>query len=528
LGSPFQPVTFLPIVQRELRAAARRRNTYRVRWWAAVLGLGLTFLSLMVVSVSRGRGVGNPLFTLLTGYAFGMCLLAGVFLTSIALTEEKGQGTLGLLFLTDLKGYDVVLGKFLAHSLTAFYCLLALLPVTALPILLGGVVGGEFLRMALALANALFFSLAAGICVSAFMGESSRAMGNTLGLLLLLVAGLPVLHSVAAAAKISSVWLGLCRVSPAYPFSYSSEMLYLRHSGVYWGSLGASHVVAWGFLVAGSLRLPRTLREEPVTTRGPARRQRNLASARQTRLRASLLDRNPVLWLRWSELSFPWGAWLIALAWLVTAALLFVFGGVEAHMLLGEAARPFSFLFKVLFAVQACRFFVEARRNGSLELVLSTPVTDQQVIRGQIHALWRRFAWPLACLVGGMFGPLLVQLATLSVTHNFDPFARLLGGFMLSGAHVLRLAADLFAILWLGMALALTSKKPNMALALTVLFVLVLPAPLSFCWLDVLIDLIFIAWGVNKCQQNLRRLVAEQYQVPSSAPGTFAPASSTA
>ena len=63
---------------------------------------------------------------------------------------------MGLLFLTDLKGYDVVLGKFIARSLPALYGLLALLPLIGIPLLLGGVTGSEFWRMALALVNALF------------------------------------------------------------------------------------------------------------------------------------------------------------------------------------------------------------------------------------------------------------------------------------------------------------------------------------------------------------------------------------
>ena len=51
------------------------------------------------------------LFTVLNAIAFIFCLLAGVFLTADCLSEEKREGTLGLLFLTSLKGYDVVLGK---------------------------------------------------------------------------------------------------------------------------------------------------------------------------------------------------------------------------------------------------------------------------------------------------------------------------------------------------------------------------------------------------------------------------------
>ena len=134
------------------------------------------------------------------------CLLAGVLLTADCLSEEKRDGTLGLLFLTDLKGYDVVLGKFIAMSLNAIYGLLAILPITGLPLLMGGVTGGEFWRMNLALLNALFVSLAMGVCVSAFGRESQRVMGVTLVLLVLLAGGLPALAAVGRASRFSPAW----------------------------------------------------------------------------------------------------------------------------------------------------------------------------------------------------------------------------------------------------------------------------------------------------------------------------------
>src|SRR5215510_4694642 len=143
-------MTFLPIVRRELHAAARRKSTFRVRWWTALAIMPLILVSLFWIGLSKGRGtLGNSLFGILSSYAFGLCFLAGVFLTADSLSEEKREGTLGLLFLTQLKGYDVVLGKFVAMSLNAFYSLLALLPLIAIPLLVGGVTGGEFGRVAL-------------------------------------------------------------------------------------------------------------------------------------------------------------------------------------------------------------------------------------------------------------------------------------------------------------------------------------------------------------------------------------------
>ena len=57
------------------------------------------------------REIAIALFGVLTGTAVLYCLLSGVRSTADCLSVEKREGTLGLLFLTDLKGYDVVLGK---------------------------------------------------------------------------------------------------------------------------------------------------------------------------------------------------------------------------------------------------------------------------------------------------------------------------------------------------------------------------------------------------------------------------------
>ena len=71
------------------------------------------------------------------------------------------------MFLTDLRGYEVVLGKLLATSLRGFYALLAVVPILAVTLLMGGVSGAQFWKTSLALVNALILSLAAGLFVSA-------------------------------------------------------------------------------------------------------------------------------------------------------------------------------------------------------------------------------------------------------------------------------------------------------------------------------------------------------------------------
>ena len=99
-------MTFLPIVARELRIAARRPGTYWVRSGAALalLVIGTWFLLMNWREPTHVIALG--LFSILTGSAVLYCLLSGVWFTADCLSEEKREGTLGLLFLTDLKGYD--------------------------------------------------------------------------------------------------------------------------------------------------------------------------------------------------------------------------------------------------------------------------------------------------------------------------------------------------------------------------------------------------------------------------------------
>jgi ABC-type transport system involved in multi-copper enzyme maturation permease subunit len=258
-------MNFLPLVHRELRASARRKSTYRIRSWSVILAIVVSSFSLAFLALTRGRGgLGIPLFTTLTGYTFGLCLLAGVFLTADSLSEERREGTLGLLFLTDLRGYDVVLGKFTATLVNALYGLLAMLPITAISLLLGGLTAGEYWRTALALVNALFVSLAGGIWVSALARDAQRAMGRALGVVLFLAAGLPVLVFVGVHSPLSRPLWFLASVSPFYPFSFAGAALYFSHAGRFWGTLAASHALGWVFLAMASHALPHRWQDESV------------------------------------------------------------------------------------------------------------------------------------------------------------------------------------------------------------------------------------------------------------------------
>src|SRR6185503_1333561 len=101
----------LPVIERELLVAARRKQTYRNRFLAA---LGIIGVLLWVVYQYRWQpqsAMGSEIFDYITMMALIVSLLAGLFHTADSISEERREGTLGLLYLTDLKSLHVVFGK---------------------------------------------------------------------------------------------------------------------------------------------------------------------------------------------------------------------------------------------------------------------------------------------------------------------------------------------------------------------------------------------------------------------------------
>ena len=527
-------MSFLPIVERELREAARRKSTFRIRGWVSGIGMGLSFLSLLWAQMARlGGSVGNPAFGMFTGYAFGLSLLAGVLLTADCISEEKREGTIGLLFLTDLKGYDVVLGKFAARSLNALYGLLALLPLAGVPILLGGVTGGEFWRMALALVNALFFSLSAGVLVSCVSRDSQRAMGGALGLVLLFAAGLPISAELALRLKLLSRWTPLAWVSPFYPYGYAMEPLYLFHRGTYWWSLLASHLQAWLLLAAGAWVLPHAWQEKGAGVKRAASagwerwRGWGMSTAEKRAVRrATELEINPVFWLAGCNRAVSRSLWIIIGAWalfaLATALASRPRGGSLPLILPG--ALVFSFVIKGLLAVQSCRFFSEARRSGLLELLLCTPLTGQNIIFGQSLAFQKVALAPLGVFVGLLFSPYLLLTGWNWMIGNGlsqAPVSEWVTSWGFGGSVTLCLLLDVLAIRWFGIWLSLKLKNPTYATGLTILLVVILPSAFCSvppcCVFTLLTDLVCFLVGYINLQQDLRRLLARQYDLPPGA-----------
>src|SRR6267378_8148307 len=169
----------LPLVVHEMRSAVRRPTTYRIRLAATGAAIGLSCCGLLIWSDSiSAASLGHSLLEIFGWTAFVGSALAGLLLTSDCISRERREGTLGLLFLTDLRGADVAFGKLAAKAILPFYALLAMFPALAVCLLVGGVMAGEVERVALALLNTLFFSLSATLFTSTLCRKQHAAQAS--------------------------------------------------------------------------------------------------------------------------------------------------------------------------------------------------------------------------------------------------------------------------------------------------------------------------------------------------------------
>src|SRR5436309_16114407 len=104
----------LPVAAREVREASRQPRTYA--WRAATASAALAVMALYAWFSRYSFTRGHDLFVAISTVAFVYCLVAGVLRTADTIAEEKRENTLGLLFLTDLTGFDIILGKLLSSS----------------------------------------------------------------------------------------------------------------------------------------------------------------------------------------------------------------------------------------------------------------------------------------------------------------------------------------------------------------------------------------------------------------------------
>ncbi len=411
-----------PVLERELRSAARYWGTYWIRVGAGsamILALGGLLLlrskgSLFddgLTPASAGALLFGILHTVLTVTFAWLCPV----LTADCISRERREGTLGLLFLTPLNAWDVVAGKGMAHVLRAFGLWLSTIPFLAIPFLMGGIRPGDFARAVAIELSVVLVGLAAGFLATARTTRWASAMLCALGYSVLLwIPMLAICSLVARSAMLAGMPPNTSMPEPEFWLVAPFAILF---ASVAAGAVSASgwvvSVPAWvmagvdaslvavgqfAILVfAGSVFLTGTVlarsRKAGRSMESGDRDRRRAWRWGRSRARR-WLEENPIRWLQaWSPL-LRWGR----LGWLGAVLLLWGMVGLlarlESHFeYVGWAFPPVLLLSMALAAAGRFRQEVE---EGTLELLLVTTLPPRRLVTGRARALWATFGPALA------------------------------------------------------------------------------------------------------------------------------------
>jgi len=409
-------MTFLPVLHRELRGASRQEFTYYLRT-IGVAGL-LLGLTLFLFKHGEESNFGGRLFANLHLTLFGAIWLVVPFLTADCISQERREGTLGLLFLTRLDSRDLVLAKGLVHGLRALSLWLAVLPVMAVPFVLGGVSWSEAITSAFVNFSAITLALTAGLIASSlsrlwtrvavWAGIISALFCITFVFTFLLLVSTSVLSPLRAISQLLgnpffSSMMEAFRVTIDWDGCWPQIMSrFGRYARTWW--LGGSAASALLALLVSSVAVRfvaarvRRIWQEEAPSPWVAWFQKKFCQPVFfqrffRRWMKQRLESNPVGWLEqrsWSGRMVAWG-WLGLVAFsysgMLTDGMMLSLGG-PVHQ---GAHQIMAWLLGASMALSAAGSFRRERESGVLELLLVSPLGEDQIIMGRLRGLWAQF-----------------------------------------------------------------------------------------------------------------------------------------
>jgi hypothetical protein len=330
--------------------------------------------------------------------------------------------------------------------------------------------------------------------------------------------------------------------SAGYAYTLAFDLLYRTNRDQFLWSVLITHVWSWLFLVLASVGAPHSWQDRPAGAKKARWRERWLrwshGSANERKAyRTRLLKVNPCLWLGGRHRLKPMSVWAIlgvmGSCWF-WAYLKWKDEWLNEMTYVGTAIL-LQVLLKLWVTSEACQKLGADRRSGALELLLSTPLTVREIVRGQMLALRRQFLAPVAVVVVIDFVFMFSGFRQVAVSEgNYWMW------FCLAG--ISSFVADVYTLVWVGLWLGLTARHANRAAGATVLRVLVLPWLACFAvWLlitllelwgridnegyflvgswfvlAILNDLVFCLWARTRLLGSLRTIATQRHAAPRS------------
>jgi len=358
---------------------------------------------------------GESLYETIVSIELTLVLLAAPAATAGAVCLDKARGTLDHMLATDLSNAEIILGKLGARLAPVLGLIACVLPLSALAGLLGGIdplaLFGSFLT---AIACA-FLGCSLALTLSVWGRKTHEVLMLTYLILILWISS-PLLlvivsfslGSVPPRTFAPILWEWLECSNPYYlafaPYNDPGKVGWTTYLGFLGFCLCASAIL----VALATLRIRRVALKQAGQ---PAARSHRFRSVRGIprpawlpRLPAPSLDGNPVLWREWHR-SRP--SRFMGLVWFLYTALGVLWTGVVLKVLTTARGNSEVIVIMTVFqvvvgllllSVSAATSLAEERVRGSLDVLLSTPLSTLSILAGKWWGAFRLvphvLVWP--------------------------------------------------------------------------------------------------------------------------------------
>jgi ABC-type transport system involved in multi-copper enzyme maturation permease subunit len=437
-----------PVFIYEWIATSRRWQLYALRaLFVGAILIGLTLVwsnrpphlaARETASLAELAEYGQAIYVTIALIELTLILLAAPAATAGAICLDKARGTLDHLLATDLSDAEIVLGKLGVRLIPVLGLIVCVLPVVALSSLLGGIDPLALLGSFLVAIGCAFVGCSLAMTLSVYGRKTHEVLMMTYMILIvwLMFPGL---------AAIAAHFLGIPSASPGAfqalgQIVFDTNPYYLMFApytdpsnvglATFLAFLGACLATSAGLVGLATARVRQVALRQAGRPATP--RRRLVPSLRRPswwpRLPGPSLEFNPVAWREWHRMR---PSWMMRVAWGLYTAL----GLLWLALALGSNGPPranaegIALLSSIqvaigllLLSVGSATSLAEERVRGSLDLLLSTPMSTRSILAGKWWGGFRRVGpvlfWP-ACLSirllleGGSFPGYFLMIVTI-------------------------------------------------------------------------------------------------------------------
>jgi ABC-type transport system involved in multi-copper enzyme maturation permease subunit len=396
---------------RELVTVPRRNGHYASR--AALVGLlGILGVTTWQATIGFARDAtlgetaafGLLLFQIIAFVQLMLTIFFAALSAASAVSQEKDRRTFILLLITDMRDYEIVLGKLLGALLPITVQLLVTAPVLAILLLLGGIGPEQVLQAMLVLAAAAAAAGSLGGLVALWRERTFQALALAV---LFLVLYICVSQGVGVVGPLLSPSTDWAYVQACLdPFVAMRTVLEPPPAG--WGALPPSYafvlvMAGWCVLLNGvgvwKLRKwnpsgePIMQREGPqaVVDADEAVEEEKRAKAHAAPGKVRSVWKNPVLWREIRTLAYGRRPLLVKLAFGAVLTLILYFAVAELNRPGGRpefvaayGIVPIVILSLLLVSAQAVTSVTSERDGGALDILLVTDISPREFVFGKI------------------------------------------------------------------------------------------------------------------------------------------------